>query len=695
MLLSTSLLTRALFGFLLALLLPNISLATSPEIEEVSVIATRVSTDIDALPARISTVAADSLELVNPVHIQQSLNQLPGVNVQRGNGQESLPSIRSAVLTGAGACGGLLVMEEAIPVRGAGFCNINELFDTHFEHATSIDVVRGANTAFFGSNALTGSINVSLAAQGPHTLSLEAGANSFLRLRGAASYGSPEQGDQSYGRIYATIGRDGGYRDEAGFDQRKLSWRQVSQVGEWSLSSGLTITNLDQQTAGFIVGLDSYLDRTQARQNLDPEAFRKTRALRTWVRANRALNDKQTLQLTPYLRLTDMDFLQFFLPGDPLEQNSQTGVGLQSSITTQVNSRLSWAVGFDVDLSQGELQQTQDQATRGSPFLQETIPSGTHYDYQVDAAQIGLFAHTDWQFSEHWRLVTGLRWEGLRYDYDNLSLTGRTRDDGTTCGFGGCRYSRPADRTDNFSHLSPKFELQYAPDERWRFHLSLADTFRAPQATELYRLQRQQTVADLDTVRATNADIGFRWQAGSTTLAASLYRIDQRNLIIRDSDFFNVDGAATRSTGLELSAKFEISSEWSANLTASYADHEYTSDRLSGGVNINGLQVDTAPKTYGAGTMTWQPTERFNAALEAQFVDEYFLEPENQRTYPGHTLFNLRSSYQFSDHFTASLRLLNLTDKRYAERADFTSFTQERYFPGEPRSAFVELKYQF
>ena len=33
-------------------------------------------------------------------------------------------------------------------------------------------------------------------------------------------------------------------------------------------------------------------------------------------------------------------------------------------------------------------------------------------------------------------------------------LSGNTRDDGTICGFGGCYYSRPEDRKDNFDEVS-------------------------------------------------------------------------------------------------------------------------------------------------------------------------------------------------------------------------------------------------
>jgi outer membrane receptor protein involved in Fe transport len=41
----------------------------------------------------------------------------------------------------------------------------------------------------------------------------------------------------------------------------------------------------------------------------------------------------------------------------------------------------------------------------------------------------------------------------------------------------------------------------------------------------------------------------------------------------------------------------------------------------------------------------------------------------------------------------ASLRITNLLDEDYAERADF-GFGQYRYFVGEPRGAYLEISYQ-
>jgi len=130
-------------------------------------------------------------------------------------------------------------------------------------------------------------------------------------------------------------------------------------------------------------------------------------------------------------------------------------------------------------------------------------------------------------------------------------------------------------------------------------------------------------------------------------------------------------------------------------LAATFAEHEYASDQFSGGVNINGNEVDTAPTSLVNTALNWQATDAVSAELELQHVGAYYLEPENLREYPGHEVLNLRATYQISPRLRATTRVLNLTDKRFAERADFTSFTDERYFPGAPRTVYFGLRYDF
>ena len=102
----------------------------------------------------------ERIKKTNPVHPSNILNQIPSVWISRGSGQEHLTSIRSPVLTGPGACGSFLILEDGIPTRPSGFCNVNGLFETNFENAEKLEVIKGPSSARYGSNAMHGLINI-------------------------------------------------------------------------------------------------------------------------------------------------------------------------------------------------------------------------------------------------------------------------------------------------------------------------------------------------------------------------------------------------------------------------------------------------------------------------------------------------------------------------------------------------------
>ena len=143
--------------------LPALAQSGQQAIEEIQVTSTtRRSEGLADINAAVSVIGERELDLISLTHYQEALNRLPGVNISRNNGQESLAAIRSPVLTGSGACGAFLVAENGIPVRSSGFCNVNEMFDAHSENAARIEVTRGPGSAFWGSNAVHGLINVVL-----------------------------------------------------------------------------------------------------------------------------------------------------------------------------------------------------------------------------------------------------------------------------------------------------------------------------------------------------------------------------------------------------------------------------------------------------------------------------------------------------------------------------------------------------
>jgi iron complex outermembrane recepter protein len=662
-------------------------------VEEILVISsTRRPELLSNVNASVGILSEEELQLIAHTHIQESANRLAGVNINRNNGQESLTSIRSPVLTGAGACGAFLLAEQGIPLRAAGFCNVNELFDSHSENAERIEVIRGPATAFYGSNAVHGMINVVLPR--PRTgadLTLEAGPRGSVRAN--AKVGFESGGFRHMFMVNGTS--EQGYRPDSGVDQQKLSWLYEYQTaGGFDLEGGFTFTNLNQETAGYIEGTDSYKRDSLRRANPNPEAYRDNQSLRAWTRVSRELDNGWELVFTPYYRKTDLNFIQHFLPGLPTEDNEHESLGLQFAAYSALTSQSTLALGVDLEYTEGSLLQQQRFPTVGAPALVAQTPVGRHYDYEVEATQLAPFVHYQQYWDNGFDISLGLRYERMEYDYNNRMLTGRTREDGTPCAFGGCRYNRPADRSDTFGNWAPKFAVRYQFSDTHNISARVNKGYRAPQATELYRLQNTQNVADLDAVEIISYELGFEGSRDIFDYGITAYYMDKDNEIITDSARINLNKSHTKHRGVELAGGVQLTDQLRFQGAYSFAKHTYENDEISGGININGNDVDTAPRRFGSFQLQWRPAGGWLTELEWVAMGPYYSNPENTSRYEGHDILNLRTRWHARPNLALSLNIMNLTDRRYAERADY-AFGRDRYFPGEPLRAFFSVNWQY
>jgi len=636
----------------------------------------------------LNTLTEAVLALEAPKHPNEVFDRIPGAWISSGSGQEHLTAVRSPVLTGSGACGAFMVLEDQVPTRPSGFCNVNQLFEVNIAQAQRIDVLRGPGTVTYGSNALHGAISIATpgpAARSYSTYAIEAGSNDYYRGQLALSGSSVA--------LQASYTDAGSFRDEEQFTHGLANLQFSHTIGEASGRTSVAYANLNQDTAGYILGKNSYKDAELRTQNLNPDAFRDAWAARISSRWNWQMANETSFEIIPFARSSRMDFLQHFLPGTPLEKNGQDSFGILMSWS---NNR-SLSAGFDLEWADGDLTEFQENPTESdSAFLRETRPQGYHYDYDVQASTVAGWLQWQHQLQSGLELTAGLRAEHLAYDYNNRMLDGNTRDDGTECGFGGCLYTRPADRSDSFSNLSPEFGLAYALNEQQKIYFRAARGYRAPQATELYRLQKGQTVADLDSETLDSLELGFKGYADKLSYEVTIYAMRKENFIFRDANGFNISDGKTRHAGIESLLHWQATDQLRVSGNLSWAQHEYDFNRAAGLGEIitKGNEIDTAPPWLGGLRMQWQ--QNTNHAIEAEWVYQgsYFLNAANTHRYTGHSLLNLRGWMVIADsQHTVALRLTNLLNDRYAERADF-AFGNYRYFPGAGRRISVEWQYR-
>lgn len=654
------------------------------QLEHTIVTATQQASSRLQMPISVSVVDEDDLAIVQEVHVSEVFQRVSGTWISRGNGQESLTALRSPVLTGPGSCGAFFVAGDGISLRAPGFCNVNQLFDANTEQAERIEVLKGPATALYGSGAMHGLINVITPLpmeQEQHRFGIEAGPHDYRR--GKYRY------DNRFGSqglmIAANYTDDGGYKRSSGFDQTKLSLRHTYDGDKFSTDTIFTGADLDQDTAGFIRGYKAYEDSTLKKTNPNPDAYRNADSLRLQSTISIPLNDTNHLALTPYLRDNDMEFLQHFLPWQSVEKNGQDSVGISAKLYHS-DTWIELVSGIDFDYTDGWLKEHQ-----AEPFSPNQ-PAGVHYDYQVDAISAAAWSQLDWDLASNWNFIAGARFEYTDYDYNNRT------DDGPACEptASNCRFYRPADSEDDFNNWSFNLGLLYDFHPSHATFVRLSRGFRAPQATELYRLQAGQEEADLDSEELKSIEWGIRGSSDTWQYELGSYYTEKDDVIFQDANRRNVSSASTKHYGLDFSLRWQFAENFDLALDGNIARHEYDSNinLLGSSGDINGNRIDTAPDSFGSLRLGWNPLDGYRAELEWVHMDNYYLEPDNKHQYDGHDLINLRIMGSLTRNLSAGLRVTNLTDEDYAERADF-GFGSYRYFVGEPRSVYASLEYRF
>ena len=99
--------------------------------------------------------------------------------------------------------------------------------------------------------------------------------------------------------------------------------------------------------------------------------------------------------------------------------------------------------------------------------------------------------------------------------------------------------------------MTSKLGLSYEITDDHTLYVTAARGYRAPDTSELYRLQRQQSVADLDSERLDSIEVGSRGAFGPLRYSLAAFTMEKDNVIFRDSNGFNVSDGRTDHEGVE------------------------------------------------------------------------------------------------------------------------------------------------
>ena len=248
---------------------------------------------------------------------------------------------------------------------------------------------------------------------------------------------------------------------------------------------------------------------------------------------------------------------------------------------------------------------------------------------------------------------------------------------------------------DEFSQPSAHLGAIYHLTNQLYGFSRIAQSFRAPQAAELYRAQS----ADISGIKAEKTqafEVGLRGEQERSVYQLAFYVMGNEDGIIQDTQRRYVNGIRSRHIGLEYELQYGDEGAWTIGASGQFASHTYRNNPNllgSGAVTqLQGLQFDTAPRHEQNLHLRWWPAPALRLSAQWFWQGKYFLDPENKFVYDGHNLLDLEASWDLSQSLRLQASVLNVLDRRYAERADI-SFGRVPVFSrvGAALSAFINL----
>ena len=641
------------------------------------------------IPMSIGVIGGQEIRDVKPTHPSEIMNRVSGVWVNVTGGEGHMTAIRQPITTDPV----YLYLEDGVPSRSTGFYNHNALYEINLPQADRIEVTKGPSNALYGSDAIGGVVNVSTRAASltpEASLTAEGGLFGFGRTLATLSNTWGANGV----RVDGNVTRTDGWRDATNYTREagSVRWDRHTPNGA-RLRTLATFSLIDQSTAGTsAISRADYLDHPTA--NYTPISLRGVKAFRLSTAWEKSA-DRTLYSATPYTRYDEMHLLpNWSLSYDPQDYTtSNWSVGMLAKMRRDfMPMRTRVVVGADLEYSPGR--QVEHQLTnlvkRGPVYV--SYKTGQKlYDYDVTYTGVSPYAQVETSPFTHLRVTGGLRFDHAGFDYRNhmsVVTTGRWR--------------RPADTRTSYAAFSPKLGATYEFSPAAAVFGSYRRGFRAPAQGQLFRQGSSLNTVDLQPVQADDIEGGVRGAfAQRFTYDVTVYALTKHDDILtytRPDGSTEVQNAGTTThRGVELGVGFAVTKPLHVDLSWSQARHMLGTWRPNATTNLSGKELPNAPRAIGNATLKYAPTAwpRANAELQWTHIGSYWMDQADTHRYPGHDLFNLRANLPVASRVMASVRCMNLTDRRYAETSQYTTARGEEYAPGMPRTWYGALQYDF
>jgi iron complex outermembrane receptor protein len=332
--------------------------------------------------------------------------------------------------------------------------------------------------------------------------------------------------------------------------------------------------------------------------------------------------------LTSITSYDSFDREQFFNDGSPYEV---TDTELDDEVDSY-SQELRYTSAGDADLTWiGGVYFGGDTVDSSATFLaQSAVYTRGRTEYEQDTTTAAAFIHSEWHYSEQWKLTTGLRytWEEKEFDLVNVDLNPwgiscvlSPLCDGDVTGDGipdlvpgeAISFGAVSDKVSR-NDVSGKVGLDYIPNDDWLFYGSISKGFKSAGFNGAFGGGNS---FDEETLWSYEAGFKATLSDGSLQLGAAAFFYDYQDIQVFQQVtvggltqivLTNAEGADV--TGVELESWWRPAAGLDVKLGVSYLDTEVGTlmDELIDGsiVNLEGNSLSNAPELSINGLLRYE-----------------------------------------------------------------------------------------
>lgn len=604
--------------------------------EEVVVTAARHAQGKAESPWSITVLSSEALEMTGARNLGDALRSVVGMDIKSNGFEGSLTSMR---LRGSSA-EQVLVLVDGVRVSST-LLGVADFSDIGIDDIERVEVVRGASSALYGADAVSGVVNI-IRKKPSRAARAEMGASYGTFNSSSFSFDTSGGSDMLYG-FSASLGRTDGMRHNSDLNSQSYCGSLQWDLGErdtFSLSGSVYLAHKGVPNVPTEEGKPLSASKPDDRQT--------DKSVDLSIKYLKDFDDNSNLEVLLYQAQSDQATHLFDLWGGKFDDTRY----------------LSYVNGIELKqvLDLGE----RNKYTYGADWREEIGASDYAGNHSVN--NIGVYFQDEEIFFEDISLTVGMR---------------------------GDRHSRSGD------FVSSRVGLLYRMLKDLNVRSSIGSSFRSPTLNELYwndPVYMMYGNEDLLPEKAVVFDIGFiNRLATGEEIEIGFFTETITDMIVwqfDDSTFntvaSNIDNANIQ--GLELGFSSEPAQWLRYSLNFTYQNPVRTFDERN--PSYAGKDLPYCPRTKGNIEAGIGERGGLTLGISGRLVGQRFADAANNVPIPDYFVVDARLEREFDD-FSWSLGAFNLFDTEYFESVGNQPLTYEYLkYPMPGRTFVFGVKYK-